>query len=1001
LTVAGAYPTSTTLASSGSPDSSTSPNLYTLTATVGGSGATAPTGNVSFSDTSNGNYALATAPLVANAPSLNLINSSNPATGPFSGTLAVGDFNNDGIADIAVTSLNSNDVSILLGTGDGTFNPVASPATGNYPIAVAVGDLNGDGNPDLATANLEDNTISILLGHGDGTFTAAANVTGTTSPVALVLADFNGDGWLDLAVAEGGGGISVMLGNGDGTFTAGEGSTVTATNLAVGDFNGDGKADLAVSNLLGGANADYTGTLTILLGNGDGSFTAVTAMPQTAGGPGPLVVGDFNGDGKADIAVTGITYIPDGALDVGVITVLLGNGDGTFLAAASVVLSGGENPDALAIGDFNGDGKADLAVLVTANDVDVLLGAGDGTFALGADFGAQNPSLAENIAFSGLAVGNFNDDGNSDMALSTYSRTGSPVYSTAAILLSQTQTSTATATNISPSGLGTHIIEARYFGDTEDNASTSSTLGILIFPATTLTLTATPSASTGGPVTLTATLSPYNSQGHTTDGETVTFFDGATSLGTGTLTGGVAVLNTTITTGGSNQLTATYNGDQTFAGSTSNTFLFTVAVAPSITFAVPNHTYGDPPFSVAATSNSSGAFTYSVVSGPATFSGSIVTITGTGTVALQVSEAATSAYLAATAAATFVISQATLSYTVNSAARVYGAANPNFTGTITGAVYGDTFTETFTTTATTASIVGTYPIVAAVNGAKLASYNLNGSDGSLTVSQAGTATTFALSNNNTTFTAMVSSLTSGVPTGSVSFYEGQTVVGIGSLTNGAASYTAPSAPAGDVLLSAQYSGDANFTQSASPPVLMVSVVPASASLTVTQGQSVSDTLSISPAPGYSGTVQFSCTSLPANSACSFQPTSVAFTGSNTPASISVTFQTSGPAQIARFTWPGAALGRLIEAMGLLFWLPGSLAAIVAGRSRRAASRRKGQLTRGLLVCAVFLMLNSCGGGSSPAPVSTSMTPKGSYTVDVIATGPASITETTGINLIVQ
>lgn len=135
---------------------------------------------------------------------------------------------------------------------------------------------------------------------------------------------------------------------------------------------------------------------------------------------------------------------------------------------------------------------------------------------------------------------------------------------------------------------------------------------------------------------------------------------------------------------------------------------------------------------------------------------------------------------------------APLAVTAGNAARVYGAVNPAFTGKVIGAVNGDTFTETFTTTATASSIVGSYSIVPVVSGAALANYTVTKTNGTLAITQAGTSTSFALSNQNLTLTASVVSLTSGTPTGNVSFLGGQTLIGTGALTNRVASYTATS-----------------------------------------------------------------------------------------------------------------------------------------------------------------------------------------------------------------
>src|SRR6266700_2921229 len=241
--------------------------------------------------------------------------------------IAVGDFNGDGKLDLAVANYGDNSFSVLLGNGDGTFQPPRTLPIGTHPALVAVGDFNGDGKPDLAISSVGDNTVSVLLGNGDGTFLAPQVTPVGLNPWYFAVGDFNGDGKLDLAVADYGcpldctsspsNTVTVLLGNGNGTFLPGPSLTVGngPAGVAVGDFNGDGKPDLAVANL-------NDNTLSILLGNGDGTFQA----PQTFAGVGTkpyfVAVGDFNRDGKPDLVIT--NHLGN------TVTVLLGNGDGTF-----------------------------------------------------------------------------------------------------------------------------------------------------------------------------------------------------------------------------------------------------------------------------------------------------------------------------------------------------------------------------------------------------------------------------------------------------------------------------------------------------------------------------------------------------------------------------------------------------------------------------------------------------------------------------------------------
>jgi hypothetical protein len=216
------------------------------------------------------------------------------------------------------------------------------------------------------------------------------------APIAVAVGDFNGDGKPDLAVANlSGNTVSILLGNGDGSFQTPAAYRVEGAPIAVavGDFNGDGKPDLVVSTSGGDSVA-------VLRGQGDGTFQPA-GMYGVGSGPGAVVVGDFNGDGKADIAVENFATHD--------VSVLLGRGDGTFAAAVSY--GAGLSPGGLAAGDFNGDGVLDLAVANhNSHNVSILLGRGDGTF-----------RPAEQYALgwmpAGVAVGDFNGDGRLDLAV--------------------------------------------------------------------------------------------------------------------------------------------------------------------------------------------------------------------------------------------------------------------------------------------------------------------------------------------------------------------------------------------------------------------------------------------------------------------------------------------------------------------------------------------------------------------------------------------------------
>src|ERR1700694_865866 len=291
----------------------------------------------------------------------------------------MGDFNGDGNPDIAVTNPVSNTISVLLGDGDGKFQSPVGYATGIGPVSVVAGDFNRDGHPDLAVANAGAESVSILLGTGAGTFASPVDYATGFPPQSVVAADFNGDSNLDLAVADSN--VSVLLGNGDGTFRfPAEYPGNGATFVVAGDWNGDGRVDLASAS-------GFDDTISILQGNGDGTFQT-PSVSYKVGGIGASVVSiDLNGDGHPDLVV-GTHPGGPGPNASGTTSVLLNKGDGTFQSHRDF---GGMAALSLADGDFNGDGLPDVAVPnPDFNTVNILLG--DGRGALGSIFDTLSPA---------------------------------------------------------------------------------------------------------------------------------------------------------------------------------------------------------------------------------------------------------------------------------------------------------------------------------------------------------------------------------------------------------------------------------------------------------------------------------------------------------------------------------------------------------------------------------------------------------------------------------
>jgi hypothetical protein len=630
---------------------------------------------------------------------------------PNPNSVVVGDFNGDGIPDLATANLGGSQdtVTVLLGNGSGGFTAApGSPFTvGINPTSVVVGDFNGDGIQDLAVANSSSNSISVLLGNGSGGFTAAPGspFAAGTNPLSVVVGDFNGDGIQDLAAANlNGGNVTVLLGNGSGGFTAAPGSPFAApgqpTSVAVGDFNGDGIQDLAVAS-------QFSDNVTVLLGNGSGGFTPALGSPFAVGtNPASAVVGDFNGDGVQDLAIANFGG--------GSVTVLLGNGTGGFTPAPGSPFAIGANPNSVVVGDFNGDGIQDLATAneVGGNNITVLLGNGSGGFTV-----ATGSPFAVGAFPASVAVGDFNGDGIQDLATAnngssnitvllgavaghisqtiTFGTLNSVTYGVSPFTIGATANSglavsfastapfvcTITGNTVTIVGAGICPIVASQAGNATYAAAATVTQSFAVIPASqTITFAPLSNVSLGAqPFTISATAS---------SGLAVSFASNTTGVCT------VATNTVTIVGTSTCSITASQPGNANYAAAAPVTQTFTVSGLSSqtITFdATPNQIFGVSPFPIAAEASSGLAVSFaSTTTAVCKNAGGLVMLLSAGTCSIAASQGGNASYGAATSVTrSFTVSLAKPSGSFTAAASSPFAVGTNPESVAVGDFNGD------------------------------------------------------------------------------------------------------------------------------------------------------------------------------------------------------------------------------------------------------------------------------------------------------------------------
>jgi hypothetical protein len=488
--------------------------------------------------------------------------------------IVVADVNGDGHLDLIATSscVSNNDcthgvVAVLPGNGDGTFRAAQSYDSGGADArSVAVGDVNGDRNLDLVVSevcvnsgNCTSGAATVLLGNGDGTFQAALSyASGGVGADGVAVADVNGDGKLDVLVSNYTSSVGVLLGNGDGTFQPAQSYASDNGNaIAVGDANQDGRPDVFLPTYCGHSENCMRKGVQMLLGSGGGKFQSVRTFSSGGKSGTAIAAQDVSRDGKLDLIVA--NYCHKGnrpeACRGGVVGLLLGNGDGTFQKAQKYN-SGSSHALSIAVGDVNGDGKADL--LVANGVVSVLLGRARYVPTTNLSAGL-NPSVYGQPVTLTATVSSIGPN----------PPTGTVAFRNGVQTLAKVTLNAGVATLITTKlPAGTLSLTATYNGDSDTARGTSAAVVQVVTPATSLTTiqSSLNPSRLGQPVRFSATVTSPTAK---VTG-TVTFTAGTTTLGTVVLSGGTAKITTSTLPRGKTTITATYDGTPNIAASSAS-----------------------------------------------------------------------------------------------------------------------------------------------------------------------------------------------------------------------------------------------------------------------------------------------------------------------------------------------------------------------------------------------------------------------------------------------
>ena len=836
--------------------------------------------------------------------------------------VVTGDFNGDGKLDLAAAD------GVQLGNGDGTFRPTSAgfPVIANSQ-GVAAGDFNADGKLDLAIAISSPPSVAILPGNGDGTFQPPIVTDASPgAPQTIVAADFNGDGKLDLAVthqldssqAGADSGLSVLLGNGDGTFQSPVAfdvmTDVVPNTLAAGDFNRDGVLDLVYA-----VNSAGQEQITYLQGRGDGTFLSPVRFPAGCV-TNELMAADLNGDGKLDLVTTdAMSSLP---ANTGGACVLMGNGDGTF--QSPVAYSSGPSV-AFGMSDVNSQGKLDLLMSGQyENQFSLTLGNGDGTFQSNPNCeGSINPQNAVQARALDVVVGDFNGDGRPDLVFLA----GSTVDGGGALyVFLQGQHPLA---NLSPMAVN--------FAHQQPIGTTS--------PPQVVTLT----NGGGAPLAISAI---------STNGD----FAQTNDCGDALAGGADCTISVTFAPAANDLRTGTLTISDNAVGSPHQLALSGTAPSPAVQFS---------PTSVSFSSQNVGT----------TSAAQTVTLTNIGTAPLSIATVVVNGDFGGT---DNCVTSSPLA--VNGTCVINVTFAPAASGTRSGSIAitgsdGSQFPQTVALSGTgLQAVVSLSPYTLAFTGQDV---GIHGPSQTITVYNTGNApltisSVQASSGNGPSSFGEINQCAAAIPIGmfctiSVFFDPVTTgsITGTLTLTDDATGspQTLPLLGAGEDF-SLQVGQQSNTSDA------------------ISAGQTAAFTLTLTPEGGFSQPVTLACLGAPQDSTCTLSASKVTL-NPGAPSTVSLDVATMAPASAAPRKWPGPPAAALKALWSLLcFAAIGALAAL----RFTAPSRRQNKAftaTAPALLALVLLLgsaLLSCGGGgSAPSPGPSAGTPSGTYPLTVVAT----------------